>query len=244
MDEAQVPMRTHLAVIQKLQEHDKKHKEQIIRWGTIAKAHLNEVQMHKETKKEYERIIDGLQKEIDQHHENLKHVLSTKQGEKGLDGMPGRDGQNGMDADEQVITAKLLNVLPSLIPEPISGKDAEVDEEALIKSLLKRIKKEKTLDLSDIKGVQKFIKDGISYKIEELMHGGGGSAGSIFSVQVPTGTVNGVNNTFVFKTAPSVIVLDNGNFMNRVSSDGTVNWTISGTTVTLNQVPLFNIYGF
>lgn len=69
--------------------------------------------------------------------------------------------------------------------------------------------------------------------------GGGGS----FSVMIPTGTVNGINTVFVFTGIPSVVVLDNGNIMNKVSSDGTVNWT-GTTTITLNQAPNFNIYGF
>lgn len=62
-------------------------------------------------------------------------------------------------------------------------------------------------------------------------------------VLIPTGIVNGINTSFVFSSAPSVIVLDNGNTMNKVSSDGTVNWT-GTTTVVLNQAPSFNIYGF
>lgn len=70
----------------------------------------------------------------------------------------------------------------------------------------------------------------------------GGGSGSV-TVLVPTGTVNGVNQTFVFSSAPNVIVLDNGNTMNKVSSDGTVNWT-GTTTVVLNQAPNFNIFGF
>lgn len=62
------------------------------------------------------------------------------------------------------------------------------------------------------------------------------------SVLVPTGTVNGTNTSFTFTSAPTIIVLDNGNIMNKVSSDGTVNWT--GTTaVVLNQAPNFNIFG-
>lgn len=69
------------------------------------------------------------------------------------------------------------------------------------------------------------------------------SGGGSFAVMVPTGTVNGINRSFTFSSAPQIIVLDNGNVMNKVSSDGTVNWT--GTTaVTLTQAPNFNIYGF
>lgn len=69
------------------------------------------------------------------------------------------------------------------------------------------------------------------------------ATGTAFTVLVPTGTVNGTNTLFTFTIAPSVIVLDNMNVMNKVSSDTTVNWT--GTTnVTLTQPPNFNIYGY
>lgn len=70
----------------------------------------------------------------------------------------------------------------------------------------------------------------------------GGGTGS-FSVMVPTGTVNGTNFTFVFSSAPQVIVLDNGTVMNKTNSDTTVNWT-GTTTVTLKQAPNFNIFGY
>lgn len=71
------------------------------------------------------------------------------------------------------------------------------------------------------------------------------TTGTGFTVLTPSsGVVNGTNTVFVFASAPSVIVLDNGNVMNKVSSDGTVNWTTVGTTVTLSQAPSFNIFGF
>lgn len=67
---------------------------------------------------------------------------------------------------------------------------------------------------------------------------GSGSSG----YQVPTvGVVDGVNRVFTWATEPNVIVLDNGNAMNKVSSDGTINWT-GTTTTTLTQAPNFNIY--
>lgn len=66
---------------------------------------------------------------------------------------------------------------------------------------------------------------------------GGGS----FPVMVPTGSLN--QGVFTFTSAPSIIVLDNGNTMNKVSKDGSVNWT-GTTTVTLTQFPSFNIFGY
>ncbi len=59
--------------------------------------------------------------------------------------------------------------------------------------------------------------------------------------QQPTGTVNGSNQIFTFGLAPNVISVDQVP-KQKVSSDGTVNWT--GTTVvTLAIAPNFDIYG-
>ena len=67
------------------------------------------------------------------------------------------------------------------------------------------------------------------------------TAGSL-SPQTPTGTVNGSNTDFTFTTAPQLISVDQGRFMQKTSSDGTVNWT-GTTTVTLTVAPTFDIFG-
>lgn len=56
-----------------------------------------------------------------------------------------------------------------------------------------------------------------------------------------TGSVNGINNVFVFTTAPNALSIDNVP-RQRVSSDTTVNWTIVGTTVTLTVAPNFDLF--
>lgn len=63
-----------------------------------------------------------------------------------------------------------------------------------------------------------------------------------FSPSAPTsGTVNGTNTTFVFTSAPALICVDQGRFMQKVSSDGSVNWT-GTTTVVLTVAPTFDIF--
>lgn len=68
-----------------------------------------------------------------------------------------------------------------------------------------------------------------------------GSGG--FTKLSPTGTVNGSNKTFVFTSAPTLIIVDQGRAMQQTSSDGTVNWT-GTTTVVLAIAPNFDVYGF
>ncbi len=82
-----------------------------------------------------------------------------------------------------------------------------------------------------------------------VTNGGGGQANvavssGAFAIQVPTGTINGTNKTFVFGTAPQMIVVDNATIMNKTNKapDSTANWT-GTTTVVLNVAPTFNIFG-
>lgn len=58
---------------------------------------------------------------------------------------------------------------------------------------------------------------------------------------VTGGAVNGTNQVFTWSTAPNVIVVDQGRPMQKVSSDGTVNWT-GTTTTTLAVAPNFDIF--
>lgn len=67
---------------------------------------------------------------------------------------------------------------------------------------------------------------------------GGGSSGY---QAVTGGAVDGSNAVFTWATAPKVIVVDQGRPMQKVSSDGTVNWT-GTTTTTLAVAPNFDIF--
>lgn len=231
LDEAKVPQREHLKVIAALAER--------------VNAHKKDMQSHQDYLLRHEAVLKNHERQMREWENTSRHLTSIEslKGEKG-DSIKGEQGENGTSVDADVLVEHIL----SLIPKPKDGdhgKDAVVDEESIIKGVIKRIQKEKSLDLSHIKGAQTFIKNGVQYKIEELMHGAGSSSGGTFSVLIPTsGVINGINTVFTFASAPSVIVLDNGNAMNRVSADGTVNWTISGTTVTLSQAPNFNLYAF
>lgn len=60
------------------------------------------------------------------------------------------------------------------------------------------------------------------------------------AVNTFTGTVNGVNQTFVFATAPNALSVDNVP-RQKTSSDGTVNWT-GTTTVVLTVAPNFDLF--
>lgn len=159
------------------------------------------------------------------------------------------------------IVAEVLRQLPT-------PKDAElVDHSQIAADVIKEILDKKLIKSEHVSGLEETLT---SYRSQfarggGYVHGGGdtvkagpnvtitpntdgtktisATGGGTLSVMVPTGVVDGSNKTFVFTAAPSIIVLDNGNQMNKVSVDLTVNWT-GTTTVVLTQAPNFNIYGF
>lgn len=59
---------------------------------------------------------------------------------------------------------------------------------------------------------------------------------------IPTGTIDGSNTIFVFPIAPTYICVDQGRFMQKISKDGTENWT-GTTSVSLLVAPTFDIFG-
>ena len=69
------------------------------------------------------------------------------------------------------------------------------------------------------------------------------SSGGGSGYQVPTsGLVNGVNQTYIWATAPNVIVVDGSQVLNKTASDGSSNWTGTLTTVLQNTTPTSNIF--
>lgn len=79
--------------------------------------------------------------------------------------------------------------------------------------------------------------EGVAKRKVNIEFSGGSSA-----YQTPTsGSVNGSNTVFTWATEPNAICVD-GVIINRVSSDGSVNWTLVGLTTTLTIAPNFNIF--
>lgn len=148
-------------------------------------------------------------------------------------------------------------------------KPPEIDHELLAEKVAEKITKGKKIKVEHIAGLREEVDSyrnqlaGKVYGKDTWARGGGdtvvagsnitfgkdangnkiiNSSSSAIGYQVPTtGVVDGSNRVFVWATAPNVIVLDNGNAMNKVNADLSVNWT-GTTTTTLTQAPNFNIY--
>ncbi len=172
-------------------------------------------------------------------------------GARGKDGRDGRDGRDGKNADE-IDATKLADKLNSLdeavdfkvlknIPQGFDPKDFKIGGKHQLE--LRDIKGAR-LDMSDQKwhGGGDTVAAGTNITITRsngvaTINSTGGSGSGFLSA---TGTVDGVNQTFTFTSAPSVVFRD-GVAMQKTSSDGSPNWT-GTTSIILSIAPNFDIF--
>lgn len=167
----------------------------------------------------YLKILEEKDNEASSLIEELKSAIET------VNSIEIRDGK---DADEELVIRKVLAAIPApkipkvpakddvvksvlaAIPTPVNGtdgKDAEIDEVALLDALIERIKKDKPIDISHIRNSDQFIFAGTKYKTSELMHGGGSSSTSSGTWYLGEHiTLAGDNETFVLAHAPTSVV--------------------------------------
>lgn len=159
----------------------------------------------------------------------------------------------------EIISEVLSKIPPTEISEPI-------DEESLFDSFLEFLK-EKKITVDFIEGLAGRLKHLDNETRRAFQVSGGGvpslTAGSNITLTrtsdggyiisstgsggltpiTPAGVVNGVNTVFVFSSAPTIIVVDQGRIMQATSANGNINWT-GTTTVTLQVAPVDDIVGF
>lgn len=177
--------------------------------------------------------------------------------------IPGAPGKNAV-IDEKKLVKRILALIP-----PSKEVTLPAIEIPTVESLVEEIKKKKLLTKEHVAGLTEEIASyrnqlaGKHYGRDTWARGGGdtvaagsnitittvngvktisssGSGGSGY--QAPTsGAIDGSNQIFVWATAPNVIVVDGGRSMQKVSSDGSVNWT-GTTTTTLTVAPNFDVF--
>lgn len=217
LDEAKVPQREHLKVIAALADR--------------VNAHKRDMQIHAEYMARHEGVVRNHERQIQDWDNTSRHLLSIThlKGEKG-ESIKGEPGKDGASVDTREVVSKVLALLR--IPEDgKDGKDAVIDEDKIVGKLIKKLQDGKTLDLSHIKGAQTFIKDGVKYKVEELMHGAGSSAGAagLGYLPITSGTIDNANTVFTFSKSPTIVVVNGASYINGAGV------TISGITATLDN---------
>lgn len=129
------------------------------------------------------------------------------------------------------IVAKINSLEGSIKAEAIMGLPAI---EEIIKAVIEVIKKDKLIELRDIKGArldtpgkQKFDMN------DQRWHGGGSSGGtSGLTLVTVTGTINDSNVTFTAASTPTVLVI-NGAFYQQTG--GAITWSLAGLVITLSS---------
>lgn len=248
LEEAQIPARHHLKVVKRLhkalQDNEKQQKTHEETVQSIHAHYQGELEGLGKRVIEHEQRIGGIHtghiEAVQGYQQEIEHLKSLVRGEDGNDG---QDGQDAPPVDVEALASKVL----SMVPMPEKGDKGEKGDmmplDDVITAVVKRIQKGDVIHVNNVKGAGAFIKDGIRYRFDELMHGSGSSSNTGGTgYQVPTsGVVDGVNQTFTWATTPHVIVVDQGRAMQKTSSDTTVNWT--GTTTTILAVaPTADIY--
>lgn len=179
-------------------------------------------------------------------------------GEPGTDGRDGKDGKDGRDGEsiagprgprgekgETVVGPQ--GPQGEVGPQGLDGKEALLDEEKFMKDLVEYIKKYKPLDISHIRNASSFMKDGIRYKIEELMHGGGSSSSTSTNVVTQyslTATSSGadavvdLSQLTHFGTLTNVVAA----YRNQIPQTNGVTMTVTPTQITFLNADAGEVY--
>jgi hypothetical protein len=230
-----------LQVIQTAEEKAKEEAKKIIEERLLS---LNE-----EIKNIREDIFNELKKEINNNITSIldKDIINTavqktlslvkgEQGEQGIQGEKGDKGDKGNSGDRGESGVNGTN--------GINGKNGSPDKPEEIKIKLEKLKGEERLDKKAIKGLEELfdeLKNNVSRELQnirnqKISNGGGVGGGGMGNVitETPTGSINGVNATFILSSnvkTNSLILLVNGIFQR---SGVSFEYTLSGKTITFN----------
>lgn len=195
--------------------------------------------------KEHKELINTVKSVLTRLERRIEEI---KDGEDGAPGAKGEDGINGTDGSPDT---------PEEIASKLNTLDSSVNIE-VIKGLKEELSKNITQqgnrvgwgahpltimdDGSIVLKVARNLNFGTGLSVSVNASGIATISATGTGYQAPTsGTIDGSNQVFVFATEPNAIIVDGGRTMQRISGDGTVNWT-GTTTVTLSIAPVFDIF--
>jgi hypothetical protein len=199
------------------------------------------------------KIISEVNDIVSNEIEDLRHnVKKGDQGDKpvaGIDYQIPKDGKDYIltEADKKQIVAKIK--VP--IVEKVIEKTEIIKEQPIITNEIKEVAKyespeqiadklntlKEKVEISVIKGLNKYL-DNLRKSIREKtkFSGGGGGMGN-WVTESPSGTINGINTTFtipsnVASNGKAIILLYNGQVQ-----EYTNHFTVSGKTITMTFAP-------
>lgn len=176
-------------------------------------------------------------------------------GEKGERGATGNDGKTpvkGVDYFTEADKQELLSAVP--LPTPAAEAVKEEKEFVITPEIVKEIVKmmgtlpvNDRLEVQSIRNFQSFLYNGKKYKVEELMHGGGSSAGSsanvvteysLIATQVGNDAVVALSQLVHFPTFTNVIAA----MRNQIPQTNGVTCTITATNITFLNADAGEVY--
>lgn len=240
LEHAQIPRKQHLKIVQALSNTMREHGGDRESWRKTLLSFAQHLEQHTSDREKHLQDYEALKGEartiFEGHATELERMRGTIVGEPGERGLPGKD------ADEDLIISAILSKIelpPGRKGDPGEpGKAAEFDEEKLFTKFVELLQKNKLLDATHVKGLQGFIKDGVKYRFEELMHGGGSSTGGTTTIytETPTGLINGANTVYttVHVTNTIIGIWINGEFIHPGEYTKGANGFTMGTAIPAN----------
>lgn len=235
LDEARVPLRIHLQVVKQLKKATDDNAKQAEGHADKTKQHEDAVaKLHEFYQQELKGLGDTVSKaheahttQIGEYQAEIDRVKGLKRGEDGLPGL------NAQPVDEEALVSKVLSKVPLPEPGPKGDKGDTLALDDIITAVVKRIQKGDVLHINNVKGAGAFIKDGIRYRFEELMHGSGSSTStSGITLIAVNGVINDSNVTFTVTTNPTLLNINGAFYKN---TGGAITWTFLAGTITLSS---------
>lgn len=245
LEDSSIPQRMHVQMVQALKTELDNHREFLAQSKEDHSSTLEEAQTHFDNFNalytKVSELVDSLEKEIERVT-MIEH----------LQGETGPAGKNAKEVDFN----KVIEALKPFIPEPLQGErgndgeSAEIDIESLSEEVVAAIKKEKLLDVSDLRNAQTFIFNKKKYKIEELMRGAGGgstTSGQTVSTQYLLSAVQSGNDVTIDLTQLSHWLTFSqliGVYRNNIpqTQGASYNFTVAGSVLTIFGADASEIY--
>lgn len=248
LERAQIPGRHYLRVATSLRDAMKRHDDDRASWretmGKVSEyfkqhhadrdSHLQEMEaMRRQHADEIRALKESHEKVLADSAAEVERIKKIKQG---------KPGEPGRDVDHELIIRTLLG--RDLLPKGQKGDpgdDAEFDKEELFKEFTTRIIKGKLIKAEHVQGMSGWVRDGVKYRFEELMHGGGTSktyTANTSGTGTITGAVNGSNTTF---TLPAGVPSNAKVFADGARQVSPGDYTRSGNSLVFVVAPISNV---
>lgn len=237
LQESSIPLQMHLKMVQSL-------RIEVERYRSELEDHKKSRSTSETLSKEILKGFSTAQKRIDTAIARMDREIARLTSIKHLKGEPGKDAVVDVGEIIELLKPFMPAPLPAAAGEPgKDGADAQIDIDELSKEIVDKIRKEKLIEITDIRNAQSFIFNNKRYKFEELMRGAGGSntGGGVSPLtEQVTATQSGDNalinlsqlsspySYVLFVTRNGQVIMPNGNALLPGSS-----WSQSGDIITV-----------